>query len=141
VHHEPVRQQERVVGTPTRLGQRRLPAVVHPFEEAAQPEHVLGHAFTPLAPGLLARERFAQLSCVLAERVQPFVLALQLVRELAERAATVRVEAAHELADLAELGRHHAELLVDERLLAVELGGGAAPFVVEMARARLVQPV
>ena len=69
------------------------------------------------------------------------MLALQLVRKLTERAAAVRIEAAHELADPSELRRHRAELLVDERLLAVELGGGAATFVVEVTRARLVQPV
>ena len=51
------------------------------------------------------------------------------------------LELAHELADLAELAGHRDELLVDQRLLAVELGGGAATLLVEQRAVRLEQPV
>ena len=138
MHEQTVREQERVVG-PARARERRLLAVVHAFEEAGELQHVLGHPLTPLAAHPGARERLAQLVRVLRERVQPFVLAPQLVRELAERLVPIVFELAHELADLAELARHRDELLVDQALLAVELRRRAQALLFEQGPVRVEQ--
>ena len=76
---------------------------------------------------------------MLRQGVQPLVLALELVRERAERLVAIVLELAHELADLAELAGHRHELLVDEALLAVELGRGPQPFLFEQRPVRFEQ--
>ena len=138
VHDAAVGHQERVVG-PARVAERRLLAVVDAFEQTREPQHVLGHALAPLAARLGARERLAQLLGVLGERGDALVLAPQLVAELAVGLALAAVERAHELAHLVELAGHRHELLVDQRLLAVELGSGAEPLLLEHGPVRLEQ--
>ncbi len=74
---------------------------------------------------------------MLGERVESFVLAPELVRQLAEGMVTVVFELTHELAHLAQLSCHRRELLVDQALLPVELGRGAHAFLLELRPARL----
>ena len=83
----------------------------------------------------------AELLGVLGERGDALVLAPQLVAQLAVGLALAAVELAHELGDLVELAGHGDELLVDQRLLAVELGAGAHPFLLEERLVRLEQAV
>ena len=130
MHHEPVGEEERVVG-PARAGECRLLAIVDALEETGELQHIFRHAFAPLATHPGAGERLAQLMGVLGEGVQSLVLAPELVRELAERLVAIMLERAHEVADLAELARHRHELLIDQALLAVELRSGPQPFLVE----------
>ncbi len=59
------------------------------------------------------------------------MLALELVRQLAERRMAVVFELADEQVDLAELIGHRDQLLVDQPLLGVELGGGAEALLFE----------
>ena len=68
---------------------------------------------------------------------EPFVLAPELVRELAERLVAIVFELAYEVADLAELARHRDELLIDQPLLPVELGAGPQPFLFEQGPVRI----
>ena len=49
VHAQAVGQQEREVGDPPAARDRGLLAVVDALDQAREPEHVLGHALTPLA--------------------------------------------------------------------------------------------
>ena len=104
-------------------------------------QNVFGHPLAPLAPHPLARECFAQLAGVLGQRVEAFVLAAQLVRELSERAAPVAVELTYEVTDLAQLGRHRAQLLVDQCLLAVEGGLGTVLLAFEHGAVGVEQSV
>ena len=73
--------------------------------------------------------------------VDALVLAAQLVAELAVGLALAALDLAHELGDLVELAGHRDELLVDQRLLAVELGPGADALLFEQGAVGLEQPV
>ena len=78
---------------------------------------------------------------MLGQRGDALVLAPQLVAELAVGLALAAVELAHELGHLVELAGHGDELLVDQRLLAVELGARAHPLLLEERLVGLEQPV
>jgi len=76
-------------------------------------------------------QRLPQRLGVLRQRREAFVLAPQLVAELAVGLALATIELAHQLGHLVELTGHGDELLIDQRLLAVELGSGPDPFLFE----------
>ena len=68
---------------------------------------------------------------MLRQRRDALVLPAQLVAQLAVGHALAAVEPADELGHLVELAGHGDELLVDQRLLAVELRAGAHPLLLE----------
>ena len=108
--------------------------------QSGEPQHVLGHALAPLAASFGARECLAELLRVLVERGDAFVLATQLVAELAVRFALPTLDLTHELGHLVELAGHGDELLVDQRLLPVELGARAHAFLLERRLVGLEEP-
>src|SRR5262249_32748997 len=104
---------------------RCLLAVVHALEEPGELQHVFRHALAPLAANARIGKRLSQLLCVLRKRVQSFVLPAELVRQLPEGALPVVLGRA------AEVTAHRHELLIDQVLLAVELGRLKEAFLLE----------
>ena len=122
MQREPVRQEEREVGD---AGvDRALLVVVDALEEAGELQHVLRHALAPLAARLGARQRLAQPLGGLRQLGHVRPLRIERVGELAELAATVGLELAHELVDPLQLGVHRRQLLIDQPLLALEVAAG-----------------
>ena len=106
-------------GTPVSIA--ALLVVVDALEEAGELQHVLRHALAPLAARLGARQRLAQPLRRLRQLGHVRALRVERVGELAELAATVGLELAHELVDPLQLGVHRRQLLVDQPLLALEV--------------------
>ncbi len=112
VQHPFAGQQEGHVGDAT-AGQAGLAPVVDPLDQAGQAQHVVGHALTPLAPGLGAGQRLAQ---ALGGVGQALALTRRLGQpghQLAVLQGPVALERGHQVAHPGELGAHALHLGLD----------------------------
>ena len=123
VQRQPLRQQEGVVGDAARARDRVALAVVDAVDEAGEPQHVFRHALAPLAPSRRARERFAERLRGLGEDLRVPAGFLELRRELTGVLLALALDLVDETGELGEVAAHPVQLLVDQRLLAVELLG------------------
>src|SRR6266540_1586093 len=116
VQDEVVGEEEREVGYPPAALDRALLAVVDVLDEVRDAQHVLGHALTPTAPRLRARQHLPQALGRLHERAQAVAMLGELRAELAQLPLAVGLEFADQTGETLELGVH-----VGQRLLAVEV--------------------
>ena len=107
-------------------GDRRLLAIVDALAEARRGEHVLGHALAPLATGLRARQRIAQLRGGGVQLHAALGVLLELLDEGAVLAGLVTLQLGDEALHLVELRGDRSDAL----------GEGVGPHA-ELARALL----
>ena len=101
--------------------------VVDAVDEAGEPEHVFGHALAPLAACGGARERLAQRLRGLGEHLGVAPGLAQLGAELADVLAPLLLDVGDERRELLEVAAHADDLVVDQRLLALEVLGAETP--------------
>ena len=132
VEHPAARQQEREVGDGARRGGGLL-AVADALDEAGRPQHVIGHALAPLAPGPGVGQRLAER---LGRVGQPGADLGHLGEARLDPAALLgplALERRHQLGDPAELDPHVAHVLFD--------GGGPQRHLVGERAAELAHPL
>jgi len=119
-------QEEGEIGDSPAVGPPLL-AVVHPVDHPRQLQDVVGHALTPLAPRLGARQRLPELVSGLGQGRRLLAGGPELTGQVTEFLLTVALEAAHELDGAGQLSPDLSQLAVDELLLGVELPGLRRP--------------
>jgi len=107
-------EEEGKVGPAPARADRFLFAIVDIFDKAGHVQHILGHAFPPLAARLAVDQGFAQGGGGLEQGRYLGAGGLELLGQLAEFLRPVLLEACHKRANLFQLAVHPLELMIDQ---------------------------
>ena len=138
VHVEvaPAGEEEGDVGDGA-AGDARLLAVGDALDHPGVPQDVVGHALAPLAAGLGAGQRLAQVAGGLGQGAGGRLGLLEPREELAVLLGAVAVELGDDVAQALELGAEALDPLLEGRGAQVELAGAAGHRVAELLAGQL----